>query len=218
MTGISSLVVGVLATSLVFTLIRPGDGDDTDLASQDSPAIPTGALDEPVAGGEETEAQDDIIGIGDGFTVTTWDGLEIETYVHDFSVDESCKYGQPVYEPQKAPDSRIVQLAIDVSNHGNDSYLLDSLTALSAEGYTQPVDTAFMYCEEPNDGANRWIGSERIEKGEKKLLYGAFEVQPDAAQLVLVSTGNGKVLIDIPEVSAASEAGHGSPEPTTSAG
>ncbi|WP_139312085.1 hypothetical protein [Corynebacterium sp. CNJ-954] len=220
MTGISSLVVGVLATSLAFTLIGSGDGGggDTDVVSQGSSTIPTGVLDEPVVEDDEDESQDDVIGVGDGFTVTTWDGIEIETYVHDFSVDESCKYGQPVYEPQKAPDSRIVQLAIDVSNHGNDSYLLDSLTALSAEGYTQPVDTAFMYCEEPNDGANRWIGSERIEKSEKKLLYGAFEVQPDAAQLVLVTTGNGKVLIDIPEHSTASDADGGSPEPTTSAG
>lgn len=221
-TGVSSLMVGVLATSLAFTLIGSGDdgGEGESMASQDSPAIPAGALDEPVAEEDETEVQDqdDVIGVGDGFTVTTWDGAEIETYVHDFSVEESCKYGYPDWEPEKKPDSRIVQLTIDVTNHGGDSYVLDSLTALSGEGYTQPIESAFMYCNEPDDGANRWVGSEPIEKGEKKLLYGAFEVQPDAAQLVLVSTGNGKVLIDIPEVSATSGSGDGSPEPTTSAG
>ena len=221
MTGISSLLVGVLATSLAFTLIGSGDGGggDTDVASQGSSTIPTGVLDEPVAEDDEDESQDDVIGVGDGFTVTTWDGIEIETYVHDFSVDQSCKYGGVDSRfAEKAPDSRIVQLTIDVSNHGNDSYLLDSLTALSAEGYTQPVEHGYRYCEEPNDGANRWIGSERIEKGEKKLVYGAFEVQPDAAQLVLVTTGNGKVLIDIPEHSIGADADGGSPEPTTSAG
>lgn len=218
--GVSSLMVGVLVTSLAFTLTGSGDDgvEDADMASQDSPAVPAGALDAPVAEADETAVQDDVIGVGDGFTVTTWDGIEIETYVHDFSVDESCTYGYPVWEPEKAQDSRIVQLTIDVTNHGGDSYLLDSLTALSGNGYTQPIESAFMYCDEPDDGANRWVGSERIEKGEKKLLYGAFEVQPDATQLVLVSTGNGKVLIDIPDVSAASDAGDRSPEPTTSAG
>lgn len=219
--GVSSLLVGVLATSLAFTLIGSDDdgGEDADMASQDSPAIPAGALDEPVAEAEETEVQDDVIGVGDGFTVTTWDGLEIETYVHDFSVDNACKYGgvNPRIA-EKAPDSRIVQLTIDVANHGDDTYSMDKLTALSGEGYTQPVESATRFCNEPDDGANRWPGFGHIDQGEKKLLYGAFEVQPDAAELVLVSTGNGKVLIDIPDVSAASGGGDGSPEPTTSAG
>lgn len=222
-TGVSSLMVGVLAASLAFTLIGSGDdgGEGESMASQDSPAIPAGALDEPVAEEDETEVQDqdDVIGVGDGFTVTTWDGLEIETYVHDFSVDDACKYGgvNPRIA-EKAPDSRIVQLTIDVVNHGDDTYSMDKLTALSGDGYTQPVESATRFCNEPDDGANRWPGFGHIEKGEKKLLYGAFEVQPEAAQLVLVSTGNGKVLIDIPEVSATSGSGDGSPEPTTSAG
>lgn len=83
MTGISSLVVGVLATSLAFTLIGSGGGGggDTDVASQGSSKIPTGVLDEPVVEDDEDESQDDVIGVGDGFTVTTWDGIEIETYL-----------------------------------------------------------------------------------------------------------------------------------------
>ncbi|WP_420099177.1 hypothetical protein [Corynebacterium sp.] len=220
-TGAASLLVGVLATTLVFTLTSFGtDNENGSVASSsDDNEVPASGYEAPVAEDDEADSEDDVISVGDGFTVTTWDGIEIETYLHGFSVDESCKYGGVDSRfAEKAPDSRIVQLTIDVSNHGNDSYLLDSLTALTGEGYTQPVEHGYRYCEEPNDGANRWIGSERIEKGEKKLLYGAFEVQPDAAQLVLVTTGNGKVLIDIPEHSTASDADGGSPEPTTSAG
>jgi hypothetical protein len=220
-TGVSALLVGVLATTLTFTFLGSGDdGDDgVDAGSaQAASDSPSGGFDAPVAE-EDADSGDDVIGVGDGFTVTTWDGIEVETNIQDYSVDESCKYG--MVDPrfaEKAPDSRIVQLTIDVTNHGDDRYGMDTLTALSADGYTQPVETATRYCEEPDDGANRWPGFGHIDKGEKKLLYGAFEVQPDAAQLVLATTGNGRVLMDIPERSSGADADGVAPEPTTSAG
>ena len=223
-TGVSALLVGVLATTLTFTFLGSGDdgdgGDDgVDVGSaQAASDSASGGFDAPVAE-EDADSGDDVIGVGDGFTVTTWDGIEVETNIQDYSVDESCKYG--MVDPrfaEKAPDSRIVQLTIDVTNHGDDSYVVDSLSALTGEGYTQPVEQGFMYCEDPDDGANRWIGSERIDKGEKKLLYGAFEVQPDAAQLVLATTGNGRVLMGIPERSSGADVDGAAPEPTTSAG
>lgn len=209
-TGAASLVVGVVATSLAFTLVGSlgsSDDDADNLASSQTTEPLEDNLEDPVAEEEDQDAgmSDDVIGVGDGFTVTTWDGIEVDTYVHEFSVDEACKYGQPRWEPEKAQESRIVQLTIDVENLGDDRYFTDQLTALSDEGYTQPVESAYMYCNEPDDGANRWGGRDRIEPGEKKLLYGAFEVQPDADKLVLVSTGNGKVLLDIPEQGTSDE-------------
>ncbi|MGP9723879.1 hypothetical protein ACT3SZ_07695 [Corynebacterium sp. AOP40-9SA-29] len=229
-TGAASLVVGVVATSLAFTLVGAlGSSDDAadNLASSPTSETLEDNLDDQFSGGgaqddgQDGGMSDDVIGVGDGFTVTTWDGIEVDTYVHEFSVDEACKYGQPRWEPEKAAESRIVQLTIDVENLGDDRYFTDQLTALSDEGYTQPVESAYMYCNEPDDGANRWGGRDRIEPGEKKLLYGAFEVQPDADQLVLVSTGNGKILLDIPGTSGADDdsgEADGSPDPNTTAG
>lgn len=228
-TGVASLLVGVLATTLVFT-VADTDGDDGSVAAASSDGSDDSddsggsgsladALEEPVADdSDDLDFGDDTIGVGDGFTVTTWDGIEIETYVHDFSVDEACTYGQPGFEPQKEPDTRIVQLTMDVNNLGTDTYFIDRLMALSADGYTQPAESAFMYCNEPNDGANRWSGSGSIDGAEKKLLYGAFEVQPDATQLVLATSGNGRMLIDIPAPSSASGDGAGAPQPTPAAG
>jgi hypothetical protein len=221
-TGVSALLVGVLATTLTFTFLGSGDeGDDgADAGSaQAASDSPSGGFDAPVAEDDDADSSDDVIGVGDGFTVTTWDGIEVETNIQDYSVDESCKYGMrdPRFA-EKAPDSRIVQLTIDVTNRGDDRYGMDTLTALSADGYTQPVETATRYCEEPDDGANSWPGFGHISKGEKKLLYGAFEVQPDAAQLVLATTGNGRVLMDIPERSSGADTDGAAPEPTTSAG
>lgn len=217
-TGVSSLLVGVLATTLTFTLIGDSDdGEDARAAAQDAPRIPAGGFDDslPVED-DEPESGDDTIGVGEGFTVTTGGGAEVVTYVEDFSVDESCKYGRSDSRlAEKSPGSRIVQLTVDVTNKGADGYSMDRLSALSSRGYTQPVETSYV-CEEPNDGANRWPGFGSVDAGEKKLLYGAFEVQSDATQLVLDTASNGRVLIDIPEQSAG--AGEGSPEPTTTAG
>ena len=154
-----------------------------------------------MADDDETESTpgNDVIGVGEGYTVTTYDGDEIEVFVHDFcSCDQACKYGQSLSQPEKSDDTRIVQLTIDVANHGADSYYMDDLETLTAEGYSQPVESAYLWCDYSDDGANRWGGGFRIENGDKKLFYGAFEVQPDATQLVLSSASNGKMVMDIP--------------------
>lgn len=225
--GVSSLLVGVLATTLAFTVVGNGNGNDSESgsgsAAASTPQEPFdagGAVEDSVVDDDDSEmaSRDDTIDVGEGFTVTTWDGVEIDTFVHDFSVDEACKYGQPRWEPEKAPDSRIVQLTVDVANQGDDSYLIDSLEALSSQGYTQPVEHAFMYCNDPDDGANSWNGSELIAAGEKKLLYTAIQVQPDAAQLVLTTSSNGRMLMDIPEASAGSGTSEdGAPQPSPAA-
>ena len=221
LTGVASLVVGALVTTLGFTIL--GGEDDTNTSSgqaqsrdvEEEPDVPNA----PVTDDDETESTpgNDVIGVGEGYTVTTHDGTEIEVFVHDFSVDEACKYGQSPYQPEKSPDARIVQLTIDVANHGDDSYYMEGLETLTAEGYSQPVESAYRWCEDADDGANEWIGSSIIEKGDKRLFYGAFEVQPDAAQLVLSTASNGKVVMDIPARGEGSDRSDGSPDPTPAA-
>ncbi|MGO1755334.1 MAG: hypothetical protein ACTHZ6_13420 [Brevibacterium aurantiacum] len=221
LTGLASLAVGAIVTSIGFTVF--GGDDDTKTASrrtssretEEEPDVPSA----PVSDDEETEEDqgDDVIGVGDGFSLTTYDGTEIEVFVHDFSVDQACKYGQPQYQPEKAADSRIVQLTIDVANHGDDSYFMDNLETLTTEGYSQPVEAAYHWCEYSDDGANRWTGAEIIEKGDKRLFYGAFEVQSDAAQLVLSTASNGKILMDIPARGGDSGSDGEGPNPTSSA-
>ena len=217
----ASLVVGADVTALGFTAF--GGDDDTKTTSgrtsspeaEEEPDVPSA----PVSDDEETEEDqgDDVIGVGDGFSLTTYDGDEIEVFVHDFSLDQACKYGQSLSPPEKSPDTRIVQLTIDVANHGDDSYYMDGLETLTAEGYSQPVEGAYLWCDYSDDGANRWSGAEIIEKGDKRLFYGAFEVQPDAAQLVLSTASNGKMLMDIPASGGDSGSDGEGPNPTSSA-
>ncbi|HIW91561.1 MAG TPA: hypothetical protein H9870_07870 [Candidatus Corynebacterium avicola] len=221
LTGVASLVVGAVVTALGFTAFD-GD-DDTKTASgrtssreaDEEPDVPSA----PVSDDEETEEDqgDVVIGVGEGFSLTTYDGDEIEVFVHDFSVDQACKYGQSLSQPEKSPDTRIVQLTIDVANHGDDSYYMDGLETLTTEGYSQPVEGAYLWCDYSDDGANRWSGAEIIEKGDKRLFYGAFEVQPDAAQLVLSTASNGKMLMDIPARGGDSGSDGDGPNPTSSA-
>lgn len=222
-TGAASLLVGVLTTTLVFAIIgqnNDGDNKRTNSAPQ-VPGFPDSDREDPVAD-EDNSPITSTLDVGEGFTVTTWDGTEIEVYVHDFSVDQSCKYGQSDYEPEKAADARIVQLTVDVENVGGDSYYVDDLEALTSEGYSQPVEYAYEWCNVPDDGANDWGTSSEIRNGQKKLLYGAFEVRPDATQLVLASTDESKMVMDIPERGSSSESDtdseDGSPDPTTNAG
>lgn len=94
---------------------------------------------------------------------------------------------------------------------------MDSLETLTAEGYSQPVESAYMWCSYADDGANRWSGTEIIEKGDKRLYYGAFQIQPDATQLVLSSASNGKMVMDIPARGEGSDRSDGSPDPTPAA-
>ena len=221
LTGVASLAVGVLVTTLGFTIL--GGEDDTNTSSgqaqsrdvEEEPDVPNA----PVADDDETESTpgNDVIGVGEGYTVTTHDGTEIEVFVHDFSVDRACKYGHPISQPEKSPDTRIVQLTIDVANLGDDSYFMDSLETLTAEGYSQPVESAYMWCSYADDGANRWSGTEIIEKGDKRLYYGAFQIQPDATQLVLSSASNGKMVMDIPARGEGSDRSDGSPDTTPAA-
>jgi len=59
------------------------------------------------------------------------------------------------------------------------------------------------------------VAGSTVDPGEKKKLYGAFEVQGAATKLVLVSDSDGRLHLDIP---SASTGGDGAPEPTASAG
>lgn len=81
---------------------------------------------------------------------------------------------------------------------------------VSAEGYTQPVEAAFRWCEDPTDGAGAMWQNSYVESGDRKVLYAAYEVQPDATQLVLISDSSGKIALDIPAATAAGR----TPEPT----
>lgn len=218
-TGVSSLLVGVLATTLAFTAF----GSDSDGDASAAPAVPNEPVDRASSPDDDEQdegsgPQDETIRVGEGYIVSTSDGTEVDVTVHEFSVDEGCRYGQDARFAEKTEDSRIVQLTIDVENLGGETYFIDELESLSAEGYTQPVETAHRWCDEPDDGASSWWSSSLIDNGQKRLLYGAFEVQPDAEQLVLAGANESRMLMDIPAPEEGSEEGAGAPEPTGAAG
>lgn len=203
----AGLVIGALVTALGFIVLG---GDDRE-ANNAAPASSADVPHVPSSGGGSSASEDrssESIKIGDGYTATTMTGAKAEVTVTDFSVDQPCKYGQSSYA-RKGPDTRIVQLTLDVKSLGGGNYGVDDPETVSAAGYTQPVEEAMRWCEDPTDGAGAWWQNSYVDSGDRKILYAAYEIQPDATQLVLVSDRSGKITLEIPAVPAGRE-----PEPT----
>lgn len=203
----AGLVIGALVTSLGFIIIGGDDKEANNAARASSTDVPH----IPSSGGGSSASEDrssESIKIGDGYTATTMTGAKAEVTVTDFSVDQPCKYGQSSYA-RKGSDTRIVQLTLDVKSLGGGNYGVDDPETVSAAGYTQPVEEAMRWCEDPTDGAGAWWQNSYVDSGDRKILYAAYEIQPDATQLVLVSDRSGKITLDIPAAPSGRE-----PEPT----
>ncbi|MBK4150820.1 hypothetical protein [Corynebacterium macginleyi] len=146
-------------------------------ASETTSAAPTESAEEEREIGEELQlgsnASDDVT-----FKVT------------DITLGEECKYGTHNYadQPYDLEGAQYLQITAEVdakkvaSDGGKDSVQLEDPEFSDEDGYTQPALPA-VDCRDADDGHETWTTT--INNGEKKRIYGAYEVPQGLKQITI---------------------------------
>ena len=110
--------------------------------------------------------------------------------VTDITLGEECKYGTNNYgeEPYDLNGNQYLQVSAEVdaknvvTDAGGDWIMLNDPEILDADGFTQSTGIA-VDCQNADDGHEIW--STTIDSGQKKRIYGAFEVPQGATKVVI---------------------------------
>nr|DAS81631.1 MAG TPA: TRAF PROTEIN, TRAO PROTEIN, TRAN ADHESION, BACTERIAL SECRETION.5A [Caudoviricetes sp.]DAX90530.1 MAG TPA: TRAF PROTEIN, TRAO PROTEIN, TRAN ADHESION, BACTERIAL SECRETION.5A [Caudoviricetes sp.] len=119
--------------------------------------------------------------IGDELQLASNPTNDVTLKVTDITLGEECRYGTYDYgdEPHDLDGNQYLQVTAEVdakhvlTDAGGDWITLNDPDILDKDGFTQTTGPA-MDCQNADDGHEMW--STTIHSGEKKRIYGAFEV------------------------------------------
>ena len=110
--------------------------------------------------------------------------------VTDITLGEECKYGTNDYgeEPYDLNGNQYLQVSAEVdaknvvTDAGGDWIMLNDPEILDSDGFTQSTGLA-VDCQNADDGHEIW--STTIDSGQKKRIYGAFEVPQGVTKAII---------------------------------
>lgn len=128
--------------------------------------------------------------IGDELQLASNPTNDVVLKVTDITLGEECRYGTYDYgdEPYDLDGKQYLQVTAEVdakhvvTDAGGDWIALNDPDILDKDGFTQTTGPA-MDCQNADDGHEMW--STTIHSGEKKRIYGAFEV-PQAVEKISI--------------------------------
>lgn len=136
---------------------------------------------EDTASTPPSEAQDYDREIGEELQLASNPTNDVALKVTNISLGEECKYGTNNYgdEPYDLEGAQYLQIEAEINakhvltDVGNDWIMIDDPDILDEDGFTQSALPA-VDCRNSDEGHEIW--STTIDSGEKKRIYGAFEV------------------------------------------
>lgn len=139
---------------------------------------------------ESTKGFDYDRGIGEELQLASNPANDVILKVTDITLGEECKYGTNDYgeEPYDLNGNQYLQVSAEVdaknvvTDAGGDWIMLNDPEILDADGFTQSTGLA-VDCQNADDGHEIW--STTIDSGQKKRIYGAFEVPQGVTKVVI---------------------------------
>ncbi|MER0074544.1 hypothetical protein [Corynebacterium sp. KPL3739] len=141
----------------------------------------TEANDVATTSATDANGLDDDREIGEELQLASNPTNDVTLKVTEMTLGEECKYGTNDYdeEPYDLDGKQYLQISAEVNaknvvtNAGGDWIMLNPPQIMDHDGFTQSTSVGFD-CQNANDGHELWDTA--IHNGEKKRIYGAFEV------------------------------------------
>ena len=131
---------------------------------------------------------DDNREIGEELQLASNPTNDVTLKVTEMTLGEECQYGTNDYdeEPYDLDGKQYLQISAEVNaknvltDAGGDWIMLNPPQIMGQDGFTQSTSVGFD-CQNANDGHELWDTA--IHSGEKKRIYGAFEVPQDVEKV-----------------------------------
>lgn len=161
---------------LTIPLALAACSNDTEQEPDTTPTTEAEVADETSADGLDYDRE-----IGDELQLASNPTNDVTLKVTDITLGEECKYGTNNYgdEPYDLEGAQYLQIEAEINakhvltDVGNDWIMIDDPDILDEDGFTQSALPA-VDCRNSDEGHEIW--STTIDSGEKKRIYGAFEV------------------------------------------